>query len=89
MTNGKPEAPIAWRYCGNQLKLWRTRAGITREELAKEANYEYVTIRAAELGHRRPSLRLLEVADQMYSAGGLLLAAADYLKPDPSRSRPW
>ncbi|MCX4548789.1 hypothetical protein OG709_22155 [Streptomyces sp. NBC_01267] len=26
----------AWRYCGNQVKLWRTRAGVSREQLVKE-----------------------------------------------------
>ena len=32
-----------WRYCGSQIKLWRTEAGVGREELAKEAEYEYET----------------------------------------------
>lgn len=29
--------PTTWRYCGNQLKLWRTGAGISRDELADAA----------------------------------------------------
>lgn len=73
----------AWRYCGNQIKLWRTDAGVSREELAKEAGYEYETVKSMEQGRRRPSLRLLQVADDMCGAHGKLLAARDYLKPQP------
>ncbi|MGX8908406.1 helix-turn-helix domain-containing protein [Streptomyces netropsis] len=73
---------MAWRYCGNQIKLWRTQAGISREELGKEAGYEYESVKSMEQGRRKPQLRLLEVADQMCGARGLLLAAQDYLKPE-------
>ncbi|MBB4885696.1 transcriptional regulator with XRE-family HTH domain [Streptomyces netropsis] len=73
---------MAWRYCGNQIKLWRTQAGISREELGKEAGYEYESVKSMEQGRRKPQLRLLEVADQMCGARGLLLAARDDLKPD-------
>jgi hypothetical protein len=61
--------------------LWRERAGVTREALAQEANYEYETVKSMELGRRKPSLRLLQVADQMCGAQGLLLAAVPFLKP--------
>ncbi|WP_030609809.1 helix-turn-helix domain-containing protein [Streptomyces sclerotialus] len=77
----------AWRYCGNQIKLWRTQAGVSREDLGREANYEYETVKSMELGRRRPSLRLLQVADDMCSARGLLLAAHSYLKPAPYPTR--
>ncbi|NJP99938.1 helix-turn-helix domain-containing protein [Streptomyces zingiberis] len=73
---------MAWRYCGNQIKLWRTRAGVSREELGKEACYEYETVKSMEQGRRKPTLRLLQVADEMCGAHGLLLAAEDYLKPE-------
>lgn len=82
--NNQP--PIAWRYCGNQLKLWRAQAGVTREALGKEACYEYETIRSMENGRRKPTLRLLQVADEMCGAHGLLLAGQDYLKPEPFQS---
>ncbi|MFG2195265.1 Scr1 family TA system antitoxin-like transcriptional regulator [Streptomyces sp. NPDC048639] len=80
---------MAWRYCGNQLKLWRTRAGVTREELGREAGYTYEAVKSMEQGRRKPTLRVLEVADQMCAAQGLLIAAQDYLKPDrfPSYSQ--
>ncbi|MER5971606.1 helix-turn-helix transcriptional regulator [Streptomyces sp. NPDC001922] len=73
---------MAWRYCGNQIKLWRTQAGVTREGLGKEANYDYEYVKSMEQGRRKPTLRLLEVADEMCGARGMLLAAQDYLKPE-------
>ncbi|MBH5336468.1 helix-turn-helix transcriptional regulator [Streptomyces pactum] len=76
---------MAWRYCGNQIKLWRTRANVTRQQLAKEANYGYDSVRSMEQGRRKPTLRLLEIADEMCGAHGLLLAAQDYLKPEKFR----
>ncbi|MEV5239916.1 helix-turn-helix transcriptional regulator [Streptomyces cinnamoneus] len=80
------QPPIGWRYCGDQLKLWRQRAGVSREELAKEAGYGYETIKSMEQGRRRPSLRVLQIADQMCGAGGLLEAAHKYLQPEAPRS---
>ncbi|MET7936529.1 helix-turn-helix transcriptional regulator [Streptomyces sp. NPDC005322] len=82
VTEGSSQPPMSWRYCGNQLKLWRTQAGVSREELAKEANYEYESIKSMEQGRRKPTLRVLEVADQMFGARGLLVAAQEYLKPE-------
>ncbi|MGW7361878.1 helix-turn-helix domain-containing protein [Streptomyces sp. NPDC054841] len=77
----------AWRYCGNQIKLWRTEAGITREQLGKEANYEYESVKSMEQGRRRPTVRLLQIADQMCGAQGKLLAAQEFLKPEPFPAR--
>ncbi|NED90239.1 transcriptional regulator, partial [Streptomyces sp. SID11233] len=41
-----------------------------------------------EYGRRKPTSRLLEVADQMCDAGGKLLSGTQFLKPEkyPSRS---
>ncbi|MEV6956614.1 helix-turn-helix transcriptional regulator [Streptomyces sp. NPDC051183] len=77
----------AWRYGGNQIKLWRTEAGKTREELAAEANYDPETVKSMELGRRRPTLRLLQVADQMFGAAGKLAAISEFMKPDPFPKR--
>ncbi|MFJ4844374.1 MULTISPECIES: Scr1 family TA system antitoxin-like transcriptional regulator [unclassified Streptomyces] len=81
--------PMAWRYCGNQVKLWREQAGVSREQLADEAGYGRETVRSMELGRRRPTIRLLQVADQMCGAGGKLTAAEAFLKPErfPSYSQ--
>ncbi|WP_329175462.1 helix-turn-helix transcriptional regulator [Streptomyces sp. NBC_01477] len=83
MTSDNSQPPIGWRYCGSQCKLWRERAGVTRDALAKEANYEYETVKSMELGRRKPSQRLLEIADDMCGAKGMLLAAVPFLKPEP------
>jgi transcriptional regulator with XRE-family HTH domain len=86
---GNGERPAAWQYCGNQIKLWRERAGLRREDLAKEANYGYDAIKAMERGVRKPQMAVLRIADEICGAGGMLLAAAPYLKPErfPSYSR--
>ncbi|MCA6094475.1 helix-turn-helix transcriptional regulator [Streptomyces sp. SCA3-4] len=73
---------MAWRLCGNQVKLWRMDAGVSREALGQEAGYGYETVKSMEQGRRRPSQRLLEVADEMCGANGKLLAARNYLQPE-------
>ncbi|MDH6112879.1 transcriptional regulator with XRE-family HTH domain [Kitasatospora sp. MAP12-15] len=89
MPNEASSSPLNWRYCGDQLKRWRTLAGVTREELSKAANYEYETIKSMEQGRRKPSLRVLEVADGLCDARGLLMAAGDFLRPEkfPARTQ--
>ncbi|MFG3658197.1 Scr1 family TA system antitoxin-like transcriptional regulator [Streptomyces sp. NPDC047706] len=66
---------------------WRTEAGVGREALAKEAGYDYQYVKSMENGRRRPTLRLLQVADQVCGAGGKLVAAQEYLKPEPFPAR--
>ncbi|MGK4580593.1 helix-turn-helix domain-containing protein [Kitasatospora sp. HPMI-4] len=86
MTSETAQPPMAWRYCGNQIKLWRTRAGVSREELGKAAHYGEESIRSMEQGRRRPTLQLLEVADDLCGAQGMLVAATAYLKPEKFES---
>ncbi|MEU1282739.1 helix-turn-helix transcriptional regulator [Kitasatospora sp. NPDC005856] len=74
--------PMSWRYCGNQIKLWRTRAGISREDLAAEAGYGIESLRSMEAGRRKPSMHLLQVADDMCDAKGILAAGAQFLLPE-------
>ncbi|PSJ26080.1 transcriptional regulator [Streptosporangium nondiastaticum] len=73
---------MAWRLCGNQIKLWRQAAGVSREELAAEAGYGVEAVRSMEMGRRRPSQHLLQVADSMFGAGGKLESTHQYLEPD-------
>ncbi|MEV0603474.1 helix-turn-helix transcriptional regulator [Streptomyces sp. NPDC050315] len=77
----------AWRYCGNQVKLWRNHAGVSREALATESGYAQDSVKSMEQGRRRPTVKLLEIADEMCGAHGLLMAARDYLKPAPFPAR--
>ncbi|MFD5610442.1 Scr1 family TA system antitoxin-like transcriptional regulator [Kitasatospora sp. NPDC127060] len=74
--------PMSWQYCGDQLKLWRARAGVSREDLATQAGYSYESLRSMEAGRRKPSLHLLQVADEMCDAKGILVAGAEFLKPE-------
>ncbi|MEV6670532.1 helix-turn-helix transcriptional regulator [Streptomyces sp. NPDC051162] len=83
LMRGIANPPVSWRYCGDQLKSWRAIAGVSREDLAMESNYGVETIKSMEQGRRKPTRRVLEVADQMCGAQGLLLAACPYLQPEP------
>ena len=86
MTSENSDPPMTWRYCGNQCKLTRERAGITRDQLAGEAGYELETVKSMEQGRRKPTLRLLQVADDLCGAQGILAAGFAFLKPDPYAS---
>ncbi len=83
------QPPVAWRYSGNQMKRWRTRANVTREQLAEAANYSPDTIKSMEQGVRMPTPRVLDVADELCRADGLLSAAKDYLSREkfPARAQ--
>ncbi|MEV4744494.1 helix-turn-helix transcriptional regulator [Streptomyces sp. NPDC049555] len=86
MRNGNPEPPIAWRYCGHQMKMWRTLAGVSREQLAEEAGFSVEFIKSVEQGRRRANLHLLQVTDDLCGARGFVVAAHEYL--EPSRHAP-
>lgn len=77
----------SWRYCGGQIKLWREEAQISRQALADEAGYDYEYVKSMECGRRRPTLRLLQTADQLCGARGKLLAGHEFLKPEPFPAR--
>lgn len=87
MTIDSSQPPVAWRYCGNQLKRWRLQSDVSREDLGKEAGYSYEAIKSMEQGRRKPTRRVLEVADDMCGAGGKLHAATDYLEPEKYPAR--
>ncbi|MFG3223582.1 helix-turn-helix domain-containing protein [Kitasatospora sp. NPDC048194] len=74
--------PMAWKYCGDQLKRWRAHAGVSREQLSQAACYDIESVRSMEAGRRKPSLKLLQVADELCDAKGMLLAATDFLAPE-------
>ncbi|GHE88697.1 helix-turn-helix domain-containing protein [Streptomyces fumanus] len=78
-----------WRFVGNQLKRWRTKAHVSREQLASASNYAPDTIKAMEQGVRMPTARVLDVADELCGAGGLLSAGKEYLTRErfPARAR--
>lgn len=71
-----------WRYSGNQMKRWRMKANVTREELGVAANYAPDTIKAMEQGVRMPTARALDAADELCGAQGLLSAGKDYVRAE-------
>ncbi|KUM93153.1 DNA-binding protein [Streptomyces cellostaticus] len=83
------QPPVAWRYGGDQLKRWRTKADISREKLASAANYSPATIESMERGVRRPTSRVLDVADELCGAQGMLSAAKQFLNRErfPARAQ--
>ncbi|MEU7578634.1 helix-turn-helix transcriptional regulator [Streptomyces sp. NPDC041068] len=78
-----------WRYSGTQMKRWRTKANVTREQLGAAANYAPDTIKAMEQGVRMPTARVLDAADELCRAEGLLSAAKEYVKAEkfPARAQ--
>ncbi|MGQ4388966.1 helix-turn-helix domain-containing protein [Streptomyces sp. SAS_270] len=85
--NSNSQAPVAWRYTGNQMKRWRTKANVSREELAAASNYSPDTIKSMEQGVRMPTPRVLDAADELCQAEGLLSAAKEYLRREPFPAR--
>ncbi|MEU6352386.1 helix-turn-helix transcriptional regulator [Streptomyces sp. NPDC047072] len=83
------QTPVNWRYGGNQMKRWRLKANVTREELAAASNYSPDTIKSMEQGVRMPTPRVLDVADELCRAEGLLSAAKEYLQREkfPKRAQ--
>ncbi|OEV11619.1 hypothetical protein AN218_12140 [Streptomyces nanshensis] len=61
---------------GSQLRLWRTRARYSREQLADEAGYSLDTVASVEKGRRMPPTDLVETAETLFDAGGMLRDAA-------------
>ncbi|MGW5633783.1 helix-turn-helix domain-containing protein [Streptomyces sp. NPDC003832] len=73
------QRPAAWRYSGDQLRRWRMKADVSREQLASACNYSPETIASMERGVRRPTPHVLDVADEMCGAEGMLSAGKQFL----------
>ncbi|MDL2075448.1 helix-turn-helix transcriptional regulator [Streptomyces sp. GXMU-J15] len=88
-SNSNSQPPVAWRYSGDQMKRWRIKADITREQLASAANYSPETIMSMERGVRRPTPRVLDIADELCGAEGMLSAGKQFLDRErfPARAQ--
>ncbi|WP_055554207.1 helix-turn-helix transcriptional regulator [Streptomyces sp. NBRC 110028] len=60
------------RAFGRQLKLFRERAGLTQAELGARVGYSADQIASVECGRRIPKPDLIDKADEVLSAGGIL-----------------
>ncbi|MFI9239219.1 helix-turn-helix domain-containing protein [Streptomyces sp. NPDC053079] len=67
------------RMFGSQLMGWRKRAGVSREQLAQEAGYSVELVKSVEQGRRSPSFQLIDAAELLCDAGGLLRDAATHI----------
>ncbi|GAA2503956.1 helix-turn-helix transcriptional regulator [Streptomyces thermolineatus] len=67
------------KYFGSQLKLFRQRAGLTREQLGAQVGYSEAMVAAIEQGRRFPQQELIDRADEALDAGGMLKAGGPYL----------
>ncbi|MFF3768128.1 helix-turn-helix domain-containing protein [Streptomyces sp. NPDC001922] len=86
---GRPEQPDgdgsgAFLRCfGRQLKLFREQAGLTQAELGARLGYGEDQVSAVEQGRRIPKPFLIDTADEVLAAGGVLAA----MKEEVARTR--
>ncbi|MBL1291605.1 helix-turn-helix domain-containing protein [Streptomyces sp. For3] len=71
------------RCFGAQLRLLRERKGLTRAELGSLLGYGEAQIASVELGRRIPKPEMIDRADEVLGAGGLLVA----MKAEVARAR--
>jgi transcriptional regulator with XRE-family HTH domain len=71
------------RCFGRQLKILRERAGLTRPEFGARVGYGEDQIASVELGRRIPKPELIDKADEVLGAGGILRA----MKEEVARAR--
>lgn len=82
-TEQRPEPPDgdgsgAFLRCfGHQLKLFRERAQLTQAELGARLGYGADHVASVERGRRIPKPEMVEAADRVLEAGGVLLAMTD------------
>lgn len=76
-----------YRAVGKQLKLLRERVGWTQKELGDRLGYGEDLISALERGRRTPQPELLDAADDLLGAGGLLKATKGDVARAKARAR--
>ncbi|NBM19674.1 helix-turn-helix transcriptional regulator [Streptomyces sp. GC420] len=81
------DAADLFRVIGRQLRLLRERVGFTQRELGDRLGYSEDLIRSVECGRRTPRPELLDAADDLLGAGGLLRAAKEDLERAKTRAR--
>ncbi|UUU25017.1 helix-turn-helix domain-containing protein [Streptomyces sp. DSM 40750] len=90
----KPETPAEadgttglFSAIGKMLKLLRERAGLTQKELGEAVGYGPDAISAMERGVRVARPEILEKADELLNAGGLLKAMIPEIKEGMRKAR--
>ncbi len=72
----------ATRYFAAVLRLLRERAGLSQEELGRQIGYTGAQVSAVETCVRIAKPEFIDRADDVLGAGGVLKAAAEYLRLD-------
>jgi transcriptional regulator with XRE-family HTH domain len=80
MAGGEPETTDGMKSFGAALKGFRDRAGMSRETLAEQVGYSVHQLASVERGRRFPSRKLVDGADEVLDAEGILLEAYKPLK---------
>ncbi|MET7271650.1 helix-turn-helix transcriptional regulator [Streptomyces flaveolus] len=75
------------RAVGKQIKVLRERAGLTQRELGDRLGYGEDMISSVERGRRSPQPQLLETADTLLEAGGLLAATIEDVERAKAKAR--
>ncbi|MFI6843737.1 helix-turn-helix transcriptional regulator [Kitasatospora sp. NBC_00085] len=76
-----------FRALGKQIELLRERAGMTQKELGSQVGYTEAMIGSVERGKRTPQPELLDAADELLNAGGLLSIAKDDVQQAKAKAR--
>lgn len=79
MSGSRQSKSATMRMFGGVMQGWRRLAGVSREQLAEAAGYSLDTICSVEQGRRRPSDKLIDVAEELCGAGGMLREAAGHI----------
>lgn len=80
----RDDGAVSFLRCfGLQLRLLREREGLTRAELGSRLGYGEDQIASVELGRRIPKPEMIDRADEVLGAGGLLVA----MKKEVARAR--
>jgi transcriptional regulator with XRE-family HTH domain len=75
------------RAVGKQIKVLRERSGLTQRELGDRLGYGEDMISSVERGRRSPQPQLLETADSLLEAGGLLTATIEDVERAKAKAR--
>jgi transcriptional regulator with XRE-family HTH domain len=75
------------RGVGRQFQVARVRTGMTQEQAAVRLRYGVDLISSVERGRRTPQPELLAAADELFNAGGLLMAVVQDLENARTKAR--
>jgi transcriptional regulator with XRE-family HTH domain len=87
----QPDPPAALMAFAEELRAWREKAGMSRDELAARVSYSPSLIAMIETGRRSPSRKLAELLDEVFGTPGAFARHEKRLRdvPFPASFRPF